>query len=416
MQGWSNRNVFLLWLGHLISAFGDWALWIAIPITIYQRTNSTVALAFSYVTEGLPLLLAPFAGVMVDRWDRRRTMIVADIGRAVMVFTLLIPHGPVPLSLCYVVLLVNSSLSLFFSPARAAFVTQIVSRRQFMRMNALLSTSTQITEWLGPIVGAVILTRFLQRGSFVIDAASFLISAVCIALAMGVPRLLPTKRSSPGFSGVIADLKDGMILIAKTPVVRALVIMGPLIYVITTIFNAPEYAFASKFLHATKNQYGILLSAAGLGVFTGGVAIVTLLHKFKPLHLLVAGLLMATAGGVGYGLSPNYLWALVPHFFLGLGGILATIPIATLIQTFVPTDMLGRVFGAWSIFTRGAQVLSGVAVGFLAAAIPIPKLYVGDALLFLVLAFMAMTLLGPALRANEVVLQKAEQAENETAA
>src|SRR5579883_912679 len=163
---WSNRNIFLLWLGHLISSLGDWALWIAIPITVYRRTNSTVDLAFTLVTEGIPLLLvAPFAGVMVDRWDRRGTMIAVDIGRALAVFSLLLPHGPAPLWMFYAVLFINSALSSFFAPARAAFVTQLVSRREFMRTNALLATSMQISEAIGPSVGGFLFAMFLRQGA-----------------------------------------------------------------------------------------------------------------------------------------------------------------------------------------------------------------------------------------------------------
>lgn len=387
---WANRNVILLWLGHLISSLGDWALWIAIPITVYRRTNSTVDLSFTLVTEGIPLLLiSPFAGVMVDRWDRRRTMIAADIGRAIMVCALLLPAGHVPLWLYYIVLFVCSGLSAFFSPARAAFLMQIVSRQQYMRTNALLATSMQISEFIGPAVGGFIFTVLSQRGSFICDAASFLFSAVCIALVSGVPRLTLSKPAEGGVIGVLADIKEGLVFIGRTPVVRGMVVMGPLIYIISTIFNAPEYAFASKYLHATAKQYGLLLSSAGFGVFVGGIAILAALHKAKPLPLLVTGLVIATFGGVGYGLSTNYIWALTPHFFLGFGLILASIPLATLIQNNLPAEMVGRVFGTLSIFTRGGQVVSGIAAGFLASAIPIPKLYVGNSLLLLVLAALA---------------------------
>lgn len=395
-ESWVNRNVLLLWLGHLISSLGDWALWIAIPITVYRRTNSTVDLSFTLVTEGIPLLLiAPFAGVMVDRWNRRRTMIATDIGRAIMVFLLLAPHGAVPLWLFYAVLFVNSALSAFFGLSRTALIMQIVPRAQFMRTNAFLTTSIQVSEFLGPSVGGFIFTKLMQRGSFACDAASFLVSALCIALLTHIQPLAVSKRSEESMAGVWADLKEGMRLIGAIPVVRAMVVMGPLIYVISTIFNAPEYAFASKYLHANANEYGILLSAAGLGVFVGGTLIMTVLHKARPLRLLVAGLLIATLGGIGYALSPNYLWALTPHFFLGFGLIVASIPLTTLIQTEVPSEMAGRVFGALAIFTRAGQVVSGIAAGFLAAAIPIPRLYVYNSLLFLLLAVIGVALLKP---------------------
>ncbi|HJZ49194.1 MAG TPA: MFS transporter, partial [Roseiflexaceae bacterium] len=127
------RNFALLWTGGLISLLGDWLLFIALPFYIYDLTGSALATGAMFIAETLPILLfGSLGGVFADRWDRKRTMIVADLLRAVLLLLLLAVRSPDWLWAIYLVVFVQSSIGQFFNPAKGALIPQLVDEQQLM--------------------------------------------------------------------------------------------------------------------------------------------------------------------------------------------------------------------------------------------------------------------------------------------
>ena len=118
LQALRQRNFALLWLGQFISITGDWVLGIALPFYVYQVTGSVLASGTMFVAEGIPpLFLGSLAGVFVDRWDRRRTMIAADLGRALVLLLVLAVRSRDRLWLIYPVAFLEATMAQFFNPA-----------------------------------------------------------------------------------------------------------------------------------------------------------------------------------------------------------------------------------------------------------------------------------------------------------
>lgn len=128
------RNFALLWFGQLISQIGDMALILALPFYVYQLTGSLLQTGLMYIVETLPrILFGSLAGVFVDRWDRRRTMIMADVGRAAVLLPMLLVRDPSHLWLIYVIACVQSTISLFFAPALTAITPTLLACRWWSR-------------------------------------------------------------------------------------------------------------------------------------------------------------------------------------------------------------------------------------------------------------------------------------------
>ena len=130
------RDFVLLWLAGLVSIAGDLAFVIALPLHVYRLTDSTLATAATFAASSLPgVLFGSVAGVFVDRWDRKRTMIVADLLRAVMLLPLLL--APDQLGMIYTIAIIQGAVGLFFSPAESALLPKLVEKERLVTANAL---------------------------------------------------------------------------------------------------------------------------------------------------------------------------------------------------------------------------------------------------------------------------------------
>ena len=394
------RDLFLLWLGQFISSVGDWCLWVAIPITIYNSTNSRKALAFSVVTEGLPyLIFSSIAGVIVDRTNRRLTMIAADVVRAALVSLLALPFvHPIPLWGYYAVLFSASAASAFFNPARAVIMTQVVPQRQLMRVNTLLATSRQFSDIVGPLLGGALIALMTKRGAFLADTATFLLSAVCISL-LTVKAIPPARDSKLTIANVIKDIGDGLNLIWHSPVLKGLLIAWNFGYLASALFGTMVYAFCRDRLHLSPQHYGVMLGFIGVGYVSSGVLIATVLHKKEPVQLLPAGLFLCMISALVFAFAGGFAAACVAMFIFGFSTMLHSVPTQTLVQTLVERDMLGRFSSAFSVAARLAQVL-GAALTAVIAAFSLQGIYYAAAFAFLLSAGLAAYLLPKTSKAN----------------
>src|SRR5215211_3176362 len=183
------RNFGLLWSAGLISMIGDWVLFISLPIYTYNLTQSTLATGIMFMVGTLPrILLGSLAGVYVDRWDRQRTMVVADLSRAVLILLLLFVRSAEWIWIVYLVAFIESIVSQFFGPAENALLPQLVDKSQLVTANSLNSLNNNLARLAGPALGGVMLGTFGFQNVVWIDSVSFLISGIMIALIVQ-PRL-----------------------------------------------------------------------------------------------------------------------------------------------------------------------------------------------------------------------------------
>lgn len=385
-----NREFRLLWIAQVISSLGDWALRIAIPVLVYQATGSKAALALVSVASALPvMLLGLFAGVFVDRWNRRTTMIVSDLGRAAAVLALLAVHGRGDIWLFYLVSIISGTFSIFFYPARTALLAGLLPRERLLGANAISSTSSQVVTLLGPALGGIALGLLHPHGVFVLDALTFLASAAFV-VRVANPHLPPGAKAARGVRGIWAGAMTGLGYLNNHATLRGLI--GLLIVAIlgSGIMNALEYAFARDLWHASPSQFGTVLAVFGLGTLVGGALMAGPLQGQPPLRLLPFGFGLLALTGLGWAVAPNLWWGGVALFGLGLGNILASLPIMTLFQTLVPLELMGRTNATLSAIGCTVSVVSGaLAATLVSAGVALRPLFVSVACVFVLCAVLA---------------------------
>ena len=189
------RNFALLWLGQLVSQIGDMVLMVALPFYVYQLTGSLLQTGLMYIVETLPrILFGSLAGMFVDRWDRRWTMIVSDFGRAAALL-LLLAHSPSSLWLLYAVACIQSIISLFFVPASSATTPTLVPEHQLVAANSLQSLNESVMRLVGPPLGGALLALAGIAGVVLVDSASFLFSAAMLLLIVAPKPARPIADS-----------------------------------------------------------------------------------------------------------------------------------------------------------------------------------------------------------------------------
>ncbi len=183
------RNMALLWIGGLISLIGDWLLLAALPYYVYQLTGSLLATAAMTVMQLAPsVVLSSFAGVFVDRWNRKATLILCNILQCGIVLLLLLVHSKSWLPAVYVVVFVQATVSIFVAPAQYALLPHLVAENELTTANSLFSINNQLARLIGPPLGGALLGSFGINPVVALDSGSFLIVALML-IYMVVPSL-----------------------------------------------------------------------------------------------------------------------------------------------------------------------------------------------------------------------------------
>ena len=384
------RNFSLLWLGGLVSMIGDWTLVVALPFEVYQRTGSTLATAGILLASLLPaLLFGSAAGVFVDRWDRRRLMIAVNLALAITLLPLLAVDA-LGIWVVYVVLVAAKLLEQLFVPAEVALLPRLVREDQLVAANSMSSLNRNLARLIGPMIGGVVVAFGGLAAVVAVDAATFLGSALLIALISPAVAAKPARHAvestdataapSSAVGRAIHEWRDGLRHVLRNPVLRP--ILG--FYLITAfgegVVGTLFVPWVSDVLHADSTAFAALLSAQAAGGIIGAVIVARFLGKAPPALMLAAG---AIAFGVidlfifGYPL----FWPIVAPAILGmvLVGIPATamnVGMVTLQQTLTSDSHRGRAVGLFgATFALGAIVGTLVA-GFLGQGIGILQMLV----------------------------------------
>jgi MFS family permease len=207
-----NRDFGLLWLAGLISITGSLALIVALPLHIYQLTDSTLATAGSFAVSFVPrVLLGSVAGVFVDRWDRRRVMIVADVSRACLLLSILIAPDRIAW--------------LFFSPAESALLPLVVGEDRLIAANALNALNDNIGMLLGPALGSMLYAGPGITGVALVDAATFALSALLVSRVTTPARAEQQRDQTEAHVGtawtrMVRDWREGLSIVHRSRPLR----------------------------------------------------------------------------------------------------------------------------------------------------------------------------------------------------
>jgi MFS family permease len=347
-----NRNFRLLFFGQAVSQLGDWFNSVAVYALLLDLTGSATAVAWMMIVQFLPMaIVGPVAGVVVDRVDRRRLMIAADLVRGVLVLGLLFVRRPEHVWIAYAVMALTVSASAFFEPARTATIPSITSREELVPANALSSAAWSAMLALGASIGGLATALSGRDVAFVLNAVSFFASAMFISRT----RYDSTPARAVQVTGLahltgLSDLRDGLRYVAGHRHVAALMFvkagwgLAGGVLLLLTIFGQRVFPVGGS----TAGGIGVLYGARGIGAGLGPIALrwilgqdpKTLRRSIGPSYFAVGAFYLLLAGSRTLPLAATAV--LCAHFAGSILWVFSTV----LLQMEVPDRLRGRVFAA----------------------------------------------------------------------
>ncbi len=370
----ANRNFLLLWTGQVVSQLGDRLAMVAFPWLVYQKTGSAFSTGVVLALYTLPyVLFGPFAGVVIDRFNKRRLMIVADLVRAGLVLTVaLVAHPGLPF--VFAISFAMASVAVFFDPCKLSLLPDIVQRRQLVRANSLLTMGENLSEIIGYSVAGLVAYYFSTRIAFAADSGTFLVSAAALALMVYVPPVREAALRHARHVG--AEIMEGIRflfghsqLAANTVLVVAAVLGLGAAYPLT-------FLLAVDVLGQGTKAFGLMEAAIGVGYLGGSALLAGLGSRVRKGYAMTVGLGVMGASLVFVGLLHNLTTILVAFLALGVANAAALISIDTFFQETVPEHLRGRVWGVRFALTQGFYALSILVGGALAGIYSVQGLFV----------------------------------------
>jgi MFS family permease len=340
-----NRDFALLWSGQTVSTVGDYALAVALPIWVYQLTGSTIALGAMAVCQTIPMLIfGLLSGALVDRYDRKRIMIIGDILRGVLLLTLMFVQSAHHILLLYFVAFLNASVSRFFVPARNAVIPNIVHKDLLPIANALSATRDTLIMLVVPALGAGLVGIAGPQVAVLIDAVSFLIAgSATVFIATPLPAIASKDKPTPRL--LLHEIAAGIRYLQTNHVILALTIIGSIFKAGQAVLSMLTIVFITQVLNAPPATLGVAMSAFALGLLTSDFIIGNLRQCPTPARLITVGM---TIIAICILLSTNIIYLsvfLFLSFVRGLGTAAMGIGDQTLYQTAVSNEFRGRISG-----------------------------------------------------------------------
>ncbi|HEX6220529.1 MAG TPA: MFS transporter [Acidimicrobiia bacterium] len=360
------RDYRYLWFAQVLSDFGDNLTFFTLLILIQRLTGSTVALAGLMVAVTLPtLVFGTLAGVYVDRFDRRRAMLISDLLRAVFVLGFLFVRSEGLILFIYAIAFVQASIGTVFNPARAAFLPSVVGTDRLLAANSVSQTSRIVFNLLGTgAAGILAAVGPTLAPAFVIDAATFFLSFLLISRirTSGVPEKQPTSK-------VWAEMKAGFRVMVGSRPLRAVMIALSVTMLGLGAVNVLFVPFLIDDLNVSEAFLGAVEASQVAGLVVSGTLVALLATRLRPSTLVSAGLLGLGVFVAGISGATAVWHIMVMLFFVGLSVGPVQAGANTLSQTLIEDSMRGRVGGALNTLVSGANIVSMGLAGVAAAAV-----------------------------------------------
>jgi MFS family permease len=352
-----HRDFRLLMIGQTLSMFGDTAMLLTLGMWAKDLTGSNAAAGTTFAFLGLPSLVAPFGGLILDRFRRRQVMIVVDVATAAALLLLLLVHDEGQLWLIYLVALLYGASLILFVSARSALLHTMLRDEHLGQANGALSTVREALRLVGPAAGAGLYAWLGGASTALLDASTFVVSAI-VLLVIRTPE--PKPRPQQGET-LRTQLSTGVRHIAGTPVLRAAMVCVVVTMLALGLSESVYFAVIDQGLHRPVTFLGVLQSVMGVGAIAGGLAITGLIRRTGELRPVPVALGLV-AVGPALSLLPSTAAVVVGFLFFGAGLPIAVVCITTILQRRTPPEIQGRVFTTFETLTGVPQVLS-IAVG-----------------------------------------------------
>ncbi|WP_181871059.1 MFS transporter [Sphaerisporangium album] len=333
----------LLFAGQAINMFGDRALLVVLAIWVKELTGSDALAGVTFVLLSLPSLLAPLTGLLVDRFPRRLTLIVNDLAATVLVLCLLLVRDAGDLWIVFAVTLGYGISNQIFNAARGGLVHSMVPKELLGDANGLFGSVGQGLRIIGPLLGTAIFVAVGLGGVAILDAATFVVSAIILLMLRTTPDLVRAREKAPG--RLTGDLTAGVRHILRDRELRGAVLAVGLALGAGGLLNTAMFAAVDEGLHRSTAFIGVVASFQGAGSIAGGVATGTLIRRYGE----------ARAAAIGFAFGAVGMALVIPTSVVGMcvGAVLVgvSIPVflvatTTLVQRRTEGELQGRALTA----------------------------------------------------------------------
>ena len=366
------RNFRLYFSGQTISLIGTWMTRLATSWLVYRLTGSALLLGIVGFSGQIPtFLFAPFAGVWVDRLDRRRVLVVTQILAMLQSLALAALTLTRQINIQEIIWLsaFQGLINAFDMPARQAFLVQMVEDRQDLgNAIALNSSMVNLARLVGPSLAGAVIALAGEGACFLIDGISY-IAVIASLLAMR----LPSVAVKPTVDSMLGQLKEGWAYVSGFAPVRTILLLFAMVSLMGWPFTVLMPIFAGKILHGGPHTLGFLMGAVGIGALISAMSLAlrkTVLGLGRMIPLSTAAL---GAGLILFGMS-RILWvSLMLMLVCGFGMMQQMAASNTIIQTIVEDNKRGRVMSFYAMAFVGMAPFGSLLAGVLAHAIGAPR-------------------------------------------
>ncbi|MEG3956079.1 MFS transporter [Microcoleus sp. herbarium2] len=367
-----SRNYRLFFAGQGISLIGSWMTNVATAWLVYNLSDSPWMLGVVGFTSQIPtLILLPFAGVLIDRWNRHRVIIATQILAMVQSLALafLALTGVINIWHILVLSFFQGAINAFDAPARQAFVPELVEKKEDLA-NAIAFNASMFNgaRLIGPAIAGLVIATVGASYCFLIDGLSY-IAVIAGLLAMQIEaRKIPATNTKP-----LQRLKEGFVYAFGFPPIRAILLLLGLVSFAGMSHTVLVPIFATKILQGGPQTLGFLMAASGVGAFAGAIFLISRksivgLGKWIAISPAILGF-----GLIGLGLSRVLGLSLIMMLFVGFGFILQFAGGNTFLQTIVEDDKRGRVMSIYTMAFFGVTPFGNLVAGGLADYIGAPN-------------------------------------------
>ena len=350
------RNVRVFITGWTLSTFGDWAMFIVLGVWVKDLTGSNSAAGLVFFALGVPSLLAPFAGLVVDRLPRRPLLIAIYAAEALVVLSLLFVHDRGDVWILYAVTVFYGAAGTFGASARSALMTVMLPRDLLAESNGILQTLREGLRLFAPLVGALIYASAGGGTVAILDSASFV--AVVIALAL-------IRLEEPRFERVehrfVPELLAGARHVFATLPLRQIVLATGACLLVVGFAETLIFAVLDEGLGRPASFFGVLSSLQGVGAIVGGLLAARTMRRIGDVRLVGVGMVLFAVGELSF--ASHSLALVLTGIALGGAGLAwIIVGYATAVQVRTPLRLQGRVLSAADTLVSTPQTIS-IALG-----------------------------------------------------
>jgi MFS family permease len=362
LRALSSRNYRLFFAGQGISLIGTWMQQVAMSWLVYRLTGSAMLLGVTGFAGQIPnFLLAPVAGVLADRWNRR-PLLIATQGFAMLqalALAIFVLTGTIQVWQIIALSVLLGVVNAFDIPVRQSFIIELVDRKEDLS-NAIALNSSMVNgaRLIGPALAGVLVATVGEGVCFVINALSYL----AVILALAAMRLGPTP-ARPEPKHFLKELREGFSYAYSVVPIRCILALLGLVSLMGMPYSVLMPVFAKEILHGSAKTFGFLIATTGIGALSSTIYLASR-QSVRGLGRVIASATgLFGAGIIGFALSTHLALSLACLYLVGFGGMALVASSNTILQTLVDDDKRGRIMSLFSMSFVGMTPIGSLLAG-----------------------------------------------------